>query len=335
MNMRQNKQNGYTLIELMVAMLLGIILTGGVIQVFSANKLTFSSLEGMSRVQEAARFTLDTLTREARMIGYKGCMSVDMPIHNTLFAIYQGDYNLDAGVAGHEGGVSSWTPTLPVGLSGLTNPPTAGTDVLQIFGMSNEGERLANSMPDSSAALFITTPTSLADDDIVFLSDCERGAIFQVTQVNTNAASGKDNAVHNTGSSLNETKPLTTDGSSFDEDATVYKLITKYFYVAAGERLNDQGNQVQSLYVMENGTVSELIEGVEDLQVKYGVDITPTDANAEVNRYVDANNIGTNEVVSIRFTVTTNSINTATTSGDRMLRRSFTQTVKIRNRGAI
>ena len=334
MNIKLHKERGITLVELMIAMLLGILLTGGVIQTFSANKLTFNTIEGISRVQESARFTLDTLTREARMIGYMGCMSIDMPIHNTLYAAYQGEYDLSAGVTGYNGGTSSWTPTLPTSLSGLSNSPSAGTDILKIFGMSSSGERLATSMPRSSAALKVVSPTSLATNDVVFLSDCEKGAIFQATQVNTNSSSGVDNVVHNQGSGWNETKPLTTDGSSFGEDATVYKLVTKYYYVAPGTGVNSQGNAVQSLYVMENGAVSELIEGVEDLQILFGVDTPPADTLA--NRYVTANNIGVNdEVVSIRLIITTNSINTATAEGDGLLRRTFTQTVKIRNRGSL
>ena len=336
MNIKLNKEGGVTLVELMIAMLLGILLTGGVIQTFSANKATFNTIEGMSRLQEGARFTLDTLAREARMIGYMGCMSVNMPIHNTLFAANQGEYDINAGAAGHNGEASSWNPALSTTLSGLSNAPLAGTDVLKIFGMSSEGERLAASMPNSSADLKVVTPTSLADNDVVFLSDCEKGAIFQATQVNTNSTSGKDNVVHNTGSSWNETKPLTTDGSSFGEDATVYKLVTKYYYIAQGTGVNNQGNAVQSLYVMENGSVSELIEGIEDLQIMFGVDVTPADTSALANRYVTANNITANdEVVSIRIMITANSINTSTEEGDGLLRRSFTQTVKIRNRGAL
>jgi len=336
MNIKQNKQHGVTLVELMIAMFLGVLLTGGVIQTFTANKATFNTLEGMSRLQEGARFTLDTLARETRMIGYMGCMSIDMPVHNTLFTMYQGEYDLDAGVTGHEGGASSWDPALPTALSSLSNSPSASTDIIKIFGMSTEGERLAASMPNSSADLKIVQPTSIATNDVVFLSDCEKGAIFQATQVNSSSSSGKDNVVHNTGSSWNEFKPLTTDGSSFGEDATVYKLVTKYYYIAQGSEVNSQGNSIQSLYVMENGTTTELIEGIEDLQIMYGIDTDPTDTSSLANRYVTANNIGANdEVVTIRFMVTTNSINIAQSDGDGLLRRSFTQTVKVRNRGTM
>ncbi|MGZ8239917.1 MAG: PilW family protein [Methylobacter sp.] len=67
-------QKGLTLIELMIAMLLGIFLIGGVLQIFLSSKQTYRMQENLSRLQENGRFTLDFLARDIRMTGYWGCL---------------------------------------------------------------------------------------------------------------------------------------------------------------------------------------------------------------------------------------------------------------------
>ena len=52
-------QRGLTLVELMVAMLLGVFLIGGVMQIFISSKQTYRMQENLSRLQENGRFALD------------------------------------------------------------------------------------------------------------------------------------------------------------------------------------------------------------------------------------------------------------------------------------
>src|SRR5690606_29784673 len=77
------RQRGVTLVELMVAMLLGLILTGGAIQVFIGNRAAYDFNEGLARLQENGRFAIDSLSFRTRMAGYFGCLP-DIPIHNNL-----------------------------------------------------------------------------------------------------------------------------------------------------------------------------------------------------------------------------------------------------------
>ena len=96
----------------------------------------------------------------------------------------------------------------------------------------------------------------------------------------------------------------------------------------------------------------ELVEGIEDLQIKYGVD---TDNDDIPNRYLDADSvIDFDDVLTLRITVVANSVEDVgaksgpthgcTGSGgsqdcqpgetyDGLLRRAFTQTINLRNRG--
>ncbi len=59
-------QNGVTLIELMVAMLIGSILLIGAVTVFSDSRRTFRTSDIIARLQENARFSLDTIEPDIR-----------------------------------------------------------------------------------------------------------------------------------------------------------------------------------------------------------------------------------------------------------------------------
>lgn len=66
----RRRQQGLSLIELMVAVVLGLILMVGIIQVFISSKQTYSNNEAKARMQENGRFALDFISRSARLAGY-------------------------------------------------------------------------------------------------------------------------------------------------------------------------------------------------------------------------------------------------------------------------
>ena len=68
-------QTGMTLIEIMIALLIGAFLLGGVLQIFINSKQTYRMQENLSRLQENGRFAMEFLARDIRMAGYWGCIS--------------------------------------------------------------------------------------------------------------------------------------------------------------------------------------------------------------------------------------------------------------------
>lgn len=65
-----HRPHGFSLIELMVAMALGMILTLAIGQVFMSSRYTNTSTDESARMQENARFALQLIERELRMSGY-------------------------------------------------------------------------------------------------------------------------------------------------------------------------------------------------------------------------------------------------------------------------
>ncbi|RDH45522.1 PilW family protein [Zooshikella ganghwensis] len=66
-----NKQSGLSLIELMIALVLGLLLLAGVLQVFLGSSQTYRLTGDLARAQENGRFALDMLARDIRMAGYR------------------------------------------------------------------------------------------------------------------------------------------------------------------------------------------------------------------------------------------------------------------------
>lgn len=64
------RQSGFSLMEMMVALTVGLILIGGTGQIFLSGKQSFGVQEGMGNLQEAARFAQFFLQRDIRMAGY-------------------------------------------------------------------------------------------------------------------------------------------------------------------------------------------------------------------------------------------------------------------------
>ena len=81
---------GFSLIELMLALALGVVVTSGIVQLFVGNNQTYTLLTGQSRMQESARYALDFIARSARMSGYFGCDPENDKIYNSLNGVWSG-----------------------------------------------------------------------------------------------------------------------------------------------------------------------------------------------------------------------------------------------------
>jgi len=70
-------QKGLSLVELLVAMLLGLILTGGALQMMLSSQEIYQTTDTLSRIQENGRFTLNFLAKDIRMAGYNTTKDAD------------------------------------------------------------------------------------------------------------------------------------------------------------------------------------------------------------------------------------------------------------------
>jgi prepilin-type N-terminal cleavage/methylation domain-containing protein len=66
------RSRGFSLIEVMVAMVIGLVLVAGAMQVYINSRATYTVNETSARLQETARYALSVMEPDVRMAGYWG-----------------------------------------------------------------------------------------------------------------------------------------------------------------------------------------------------------------------------------------------------------------------
>jgi Tfp pilus assembly protein PilW len=112
-----NNQAGFSIVELMVALLLSMTLGVAVVSVFTNNSHSFNQDENISRMQDDARFALREIAFEISMAGHYGELHVP--------AIVTPDANLSIGVDCGPAGELNWMYRTVEAGSGETHSITA------------------------------------------------------------------------------------------------------------------------------------------------------------------------------------------------------------------
>ena len=355
-------QKGYSIIELMVASVVGLVILSGAVTVFTGNKASQEMSSGMARIQESGRVALDILSNDICLTGYQGC--TNGTIAPEVLATVKPTINLpmDALWGGEYDG-SDWAPGAHADLSGIGITPKANTDVIYVQHGSGRTTLLSTSMSSLSGPISLATnPDQLEKGDMIMISDCSTADIFRASSVEETSsavtvgfAAGTDNAQ----STLNRDYQVAT-GGLMNNELRVMRFESNAYFVADSQRNDNNGNDIFSLFVVDTTdetkpyTPVELVEGVENMQILYGERM----ANDSI-RYVPAGTAGLNmnDVVSIQIGLLVASTDEITTSDDdrtylladvkvgpssgnttinhtggRTLRAAFNTTIQLRNR---
>jgi len=327
-----NRLRGFSLVELMIALLLGLLLTAGMIQLFSSSKVTFTTNDALARVQENGRFALETLKRELRESGTLGFCAGDVEITNHLNTSCGGGaqafFNPNLALVGWEyantgpGGtaftlpedldpaganVGDWnssvtgTPDLPGTLSGLVAP---WSDVLVVRRMQPVPGLTAAEPPPlnqvNSASINLTRAHGLPDDALVLVTNCSNADLFQNrTSASAAAFSAGGGSCANPGPG-NQPISAVNWSTSYAGDLQAFTMTQVAYYV--GTRVDAvTGETRPGLYRLDlsNGTINqqqqELVEGVESMQILYGFSrAAPAGNGQSVNDWLRADQVPAN-----------------------------------------
>ena len=80
----QNSIRGFTLIELMVALVLSLVLIGGLMLTYSSGRAASLEAERLSRQQENIRFASDFLIRDVRNAGFRDLLALTFEQDQTI-----------------------------------------------------------------------------------------------------------------------------------------------------------------------------------------------------------------------------------------------------------
>lgn len=211
------RQRGFSLLELMLALMLGVVVTAGIVQLFAGNNQTYAVLNGQSRMQESARYALDFITRSARTAGYVGCDPGDN-IQSGLNGDFTNLFELDIAnpieVFNYTGGgdpgdtaIGDWAPSAAVlprktgastsvnafqGTGGIDLAVTAGalesgdivagSDILVLRRLEAPGVPIADIIQPGDP-IEVEDGSQFAVNDFVVIANCNQATLVRVTGV--------------------------------------------------------------------------------------------------------------------------------------------------------
>ncbi|WP_164271652.1 PilW family protein [Stenotrophomonas sp. B1-1] len=278
---------GLSLIEMMVAMVIGLVLMLGVVQVFIASRTASRLAEGNARAQENGRFALEFLQRDIRMAGHFGCVNDQAhfvkgegdPTINTGAATGSGHpLDFSVSIQGYEApgtgpGTSltvggSWPAVtgLPSSISALK--PRDGSDVLVLRYLAAEGVPVTALAPGANSVVGfdgtlgkrlleggVTAPTLFG------VADCSHVNVFKGTyvegQVTASGANLDRYTVQPTGQTM------------------IYRAESVVYFVGTSGTTGEPAlMRARSDGADGYAAAEELVEGIENLQLLFGLDST-------------------------------------------------------------
>jgi len=330
-----NHQRGISLVEVLVALVISLFLLGGIIQVYLGNKTSYAFSNSISRIQENGRFAMDMMAQDLRMAGFFGCAIPDQEDEGTIVN------NLNPAGIGYNTDLHDFLAENLI--EGSENDGLNGSDSITLRGAEPGNLSVQPPYSSTSANIKVSEPHDLEGGDIIMISNCRGADILQISNINaSNGTLG-----HNTGAGIEpgNYNPDNCKGGNahclsqtYGADASVFRFRSVSYSIAIGQ------SGEPALWRSDNGVNAELIEGIEQMQVLYGVDTTDDD---HPNQYmISTNVVDWNDVMSIRLMLLVRSVadsvveapqtlnynGVTATAADYRLRQVFTTTIALRNR---
>ena len=332
------QQRGLSLIELIIAMALGIILSAGVIEIYTGSKQAYRTQDALSRLQENGRYAMDIIAGDIRQSGYLGCGNMDKLSDNNNINVVTSSpviaaYNNTTAFSGSDNrGNQSWSPTLPSSVGAVDDD----TDVVTATGAGRCVTPVTVDMTSATGAINIATanPCGFSDEQVLLVADCSTADVFRVTN-----DPGSTGQLQHGGLSVLYTESAASEVMAFSSNT--------YFIRTT--------NGVPTLFVLDNTQAAgannpvALVEGVENLQIMYGID---NNDDGVPEAYSDAKAVNDaaewDKVVAARLVLLLRTIDqmgaadyvfnqggTNETYSGGFIRQQFTTTIKLRNRGLL
>jgi type IV pilus assembly protein PilW len=345
-------EQGLTLIELMVTIVIALLLMAVIGSVYLAGKRSFNYQNATGRVQERARFAMEQISQSIRSVGFQGCGSLTTKVGNMTW-----DASWSASLPSAE---AHWWLLNTVPLRAYSTVPSSAPSADFAAAETSKGDLLITLHPESSTERGITgavgaagdIPVSdhpFADGDILVAYDCAHMVVFQKTGGTAttiqHAASGSPGNCH---ASFSTTCP--SGGTSFGLSAGGFlsRLTAEAYYIAPAS--SGGGSSLWRRRLSGGSTVAEEVAPrIEGLRVRLGMD---TNGDHAADQYIRPSSVSSSDwakVVSTRVELLAVSDEgnlsstaqtgiqldgdaSARTTTDRRLYRVYSSTINLRNR---
>ncbi|MFV0664520.1 PilW family protein [Denitromonas sp.] len=348
---RQRRQQGMSLIELMVGMLIGLLILGGMVTLFVGNRQTYRYNEELARLQENSRFAIEILQRHLRMAGHVGCLTLQEVNGSSPLTI--GESIVDSPQIPIRGmnalQAAQYSAAAPgiVGNAGKTALP--GSDVVTLRygqGASTTLDTAINEGINAKTPSIVIRDNALGlkQGEVIVMADCKTAGLARIS--NTPATGNSVALEFKKATNYNLSDGF--EGVTFASDMRIMRMANVSFFVGPStERItNRQGAPFNSLYLASEGfngnaVADEIVEGVVDMIVEYGVPNSPGGEQADSYKprasITDWNDVRAIKVTLLLSSVDDGVVNEAqsvtfngTTYTDRRMYTTASTTVSLR-----
>lgn len=259
-------QSGVSLIELMVALVLGLFLIFGAVTIYSKSRSTYRTTESVARLQETARYAMDVIEPDVRMASYWGLASrPDYIINRAGPGVADTPADLAAADAVINECGNNWLINLDQYIEGVNG--AGRTD----FGLDCNPFRTNAWQPDTDILVIRrggeSQPNTLVEDRLYLQTSRIQGTLF----VAGNCDDPKD--------------PSCIPADYAPPASETRELVTTAYYISSQSTARTDVPSLRRKRLVGGAILDEEVaSGVEDLQIRFGVD-TNNDTNAD--EYVD------------------------------------------------
>jgi type IV pilus assembly protein PilW len=320
------RQGGLSLIELMVAMTLGLLLLTGFLALHYSTRTSFAGLEENTQLQQNARFALTELARDIRMAGSFGCAGT-APVNNqssSTSPFYRYDTTTN--------GVTVYTGIASLGaVFSAADSVASGSPILKVqYGRGGSIVTGGNASP-TITQLTVQLPNAQTFDaaaPVLVLASC--GRVDVVAQPLASTGSGTY-TLSNLPALPNNLLTSSASGTH-DSSLEVLQLVTRYYYVknSSGSR----GLFAKSL--ADDGTVADIpvAEDVNAMTVELGAINQPANVSPTVQYAANCGGaLGCNQIGLVRVGLTLQSSSVQATGSTGFLTQRYNTTIALRNHG--
>jgi type IV pilus assembly protein PilW len=302
------RQRGFGLIELMLAMAIGLIISAGLVVIFLTQRQVYQSATAQGAMQDADNAIAAILTPAIRDAGFLGCSSMTEGSPNS--ALGTGSTPLvfanNGGVLGYAASLpaslvdgapndlngSHWQPALDSSLTTSQVGVEQGSDVLVLFGMRPGSHPVDASFAGNN--LTLSDASSFSGNggapQVIAVSNCASSSLYASSALN----------------GLTLSLASTPNLALYPDGAQAVPLQQAAYYVARGD--GGQSALFQAVMTIPAGggvanatwQTSEIVPGVTAMQVRYGIG---SDSNgSQTTQYVSANQVSNwSAVTSLRL----------------------------------
>lgn len=269
------RQRGFTMVELMVAMVISLILMAGIGQIYLSAKKSYSIQNSLAHQQQTARYVMEVISQDLRRAGYWGGNAAPAEITGSL------------GIATDNGtcpsGDDSWGRMLDRRLFGLNDSNNSGATSNYSSCIPNTDYIRGDILVVRYTAPWIigSTTTPAFENNRVYL----RTGLF-------------DGHVFKGANAADPENQINTAATPIGRDS---ELVAHAYYISTSPgQPSCTGVTVPSLFresLDDNGrpAAEEVAYGVDNLQVRYGIDddisAADFDGDGSVDQYFDAQNV--------------------------------------------